>query len=235
MTIQLPLPHVVFFDLDHTLLPLDSDHAWGEFTSHIGWTDELVFRARNDEFFQQYRAGTLDINEYVAFATAAIVEKGKVQSQQAHIRFMQEVIVPAIRPAALGLLEKHRKLGHRIVLVTATNEFVVRPIAAVFGIPDEDVLAVQLKINTTTQWYTGEIDGIPSVRDGKVLRVKAWLASGSMGQMNLDLLSVETTFYTDSMNDLSLMQLVNNPVATNPDSKLKGTATENGWKILNLF
>jgi len=218
---------LALFDLDHTLLPLDSDHAWGVFTTTIGWTDPVEFNRRNDEFFAHYRAGTLDINEYVRFATDAVRLRGAAEAAAAHQRFMAEVIGPAILPAARDLVERHRAAGDQLVIVTATNAFVTRPIADALGI--DELIAVDL-LRDDSGWITGAIDGIPSAREGKVARMDAWLAARGWGWGD-----VETTFYSDSLNDIALLERVDHPVATNPDARLRALAAERGWPILDLF
>ena len=222
---------LALFDLDHTLLPIDSDYAWGVFTRTIGWTDPVDFSRRNDEFFAHYQAGTLDIHDYVRFATAAVRRQGAVNSEAAHADFMRAVVRPAIQPQAVALVRQHQQAGDEVVIVTATNEFVTRPIAQAFGV--QELIAVELERDTSfggTGWITGEIRGIPSFREGKVTRVAQWLAS-----RQLDWADVETTFYTDSINDLSLMEKVTHPVATNPDKRLRAIAVQRGWRILELY
>jgi HAD superfamily hydrolase (TIGR01490 family) len=222
---------LALFDLDHTLLPLDSDHAWGQFTTALGWTDPVDFSRRNDEFYAHYKAGTLDVHDYVRFATQAMRHQGAVASEAAHAHFMQSVIQPAIKPQALALLQKHQRAGDAVIIVTATNEFVTRPIAQALGVPE--LIAVELERDTApggTGWFTGEIKGTPSFREGKVTRVGQWLAS-----RQLNWADVESTFYTDSINDLSLMENVEHPVATNPDDRLRAIALDRGWRILDLF
>lgn len=222
---------IALFDLDHTLLPIDSDYAWGVFTSTIGWTDPVDFNRRNDEFFAHYRAGTLDIHEYVRFATAAVKQKGAIDSGAAHALFMDSVVHPVIKPQARALVQSHQQAGDVVLIVTATNEFVTRPIAQAFGIAE--LIAVELALDTApggTGWITGEIKGVASIREGKVTRVADWLA-----RQSLDWADVETTFYSDSMNDLSLLEKVTHPVATNPDAPLRALATQRGWRILDLF
>lgn len=222
---------LALFDLDHTLLPLDSDYAWGRFTSHIGWTDGEDFNRRNLEFFAHYRAGTLDIHDYVRFATDAIRRHGRQASEAAHERFMQEVIVPAIQPQALALVRGHRQAGDEVLVVTATNEFVTRPIARAFGV--SELIAVELEHDDRpggSGWITGEIRGTPSAREGKVERVSQWLTARGLCWSD-----VHSTFYTDSINDIGLMEKVSEPVATNPDDALRAVASERGWRILQLF
>ena len=218
---------LTFFDLDHTLLPIDSDYAWGAFTTHIGWTDADSFRARNETFYTHYQAGTLDIREYIRFATEAIRRHGPEPARRAHEQFMREVIDPALRPQARQLVQAHQRAGDTVLIVTATNEFVTRPIADAFGV--QELIAVELERDPDGV-LTGEIRGVPSFRDGKVTRVDAWLSA-----RGLDWDAVETTFYTDSMNDLALLERVNHPVATNPDPRLRELARHRGWRILNLF
>ena len=225
------MQNITLFDLDHTLLPLDSDYSWGEFTTQIGWTDPVEFKARNDEFFAQYKKGELKISEYVRFATQAVKNQGAAKSTAAHADFMKTVIQPAIRQAATDLIAKHRAAGDQLVIVTATNEFVTRPIATAFGI--DELIAVELEKDESlsgTGWITGEIKGVPSAHEGKVTRVEAWLKA-----KNLSWQDVHTTFYTDSINDITLLEKVNVPVATNPDARLRAVAMERGWQILELF
>lgn len=220
-------PHLALFDLDHTLLPLDSDYEWGEFTIRLGWCDATEFKRRNAEYFEHYRAGTLDIHEYVRFATEAIRAQGPAKAQAAHAQFMTEVIAPALKPQALDLVRGHRNAGHEVIIVTATNDFVTRPIAERFGV--QHLIAVQLERELDGR-VTGEIVGTPSARHGKVKRMNEWLAAHA-----LDWADIDSTFYTDSMNDLALMEKVTHPVATNPDPKLRALAQERGWRILDLF
>ncbi len=225
------MQNITLFDLDHTLLALDSDYSWGEFTTQIGWTDPVEFKQRNDEFFAQYKKGELKISEYVRFATQAIKDQGAAKSTAAHAEFMSATIQPAIKNAATDLIAKHRAAGDQLVIVTATNEFVTRPIATALGI--DELIAVQLEKDESvggTGWITGEIKGVPSAHEGKVTRVAAWLKT-----KNLSWQDVHTTFYTDSINDIALLEKVNVPIATNPDARLRAVAVERGWQILELF
>lgn len=222
-----PRPRIALFDLDHTLLPIDSDYSWGEFTQAIGWTDPVVFKQRNDAFYEHYQAGTLDVHDYVRFATEAIRLRGRAEALQARERFLREVIGPAILAPARALIDAHRRSGDELVIVTATNEFVTRPIAQAFGV--QELIAVRLATGPDG-WISGEIDGVPSMRGGKVVRVADWLQD-----RGLDWSGVETTFYSDSMNDLPLLERVDHPVATNPDPRLRQVAQQRGWRILDLF
>jgi len=219
---------LTLFDLDHTLLPLDSDHAWGQFTVKLGWRDEADFGRANDRFYQAYKDGTLDIHEYVRFATDAVRERGLAQAQAAHERFMTEVIRPAITDQARALVRSHQAAGDTVIIVTATNEFVTRPIARAFGV--DELIAIDLA-TTPDGAITGDIRGIPSFREGKVARVEQWLADRGLRWPDLQ----HTTFYSDSPNDLPLLEKVHEPVATNPDERLGALARERGWRILHLF
>ena len=163
------LKKIALFDLDHTLIPIDSDYEWGEFTIAMGWCDATEFKRRNAEFFEQYRAGVLDIHAYVRFATQAIRAQGATKSIAAHAVFMGSTIEKNIKEAALSLVRAHRDAQDELVIVTATNDFVTRPIAQAFGI--DHLLAVQLQRTASGEW-TGEIEGTPSAREGKVTRVK---------------------------------------------------------------
>ena len=218
---------LALFDLDHTLLPLDSDYSWGEFTIRMGWVDPVSFAQRNDAFYADYQAGRLDIHDYVRFATEAFRLKGPKAAHAAHAQFMAEVIRPAIRPEALALIERHRAAGDHLLVVTATNEFVTRPIVQALGITE--LIAVELQ-RDANGWFTGEIEGTPSMREGKVQRLQQWLDA-----RGLSWTSVQTTFYSDSPNDLPLLSRVNHPVATNPDTVLRAEAHKRGWPILELF
>jgi HAD superfamily hydrolase (TIGR01490 family) len=221
------LPGLALFDLDHTLLPIDSDYSWGVFTTEIGWTDPVTFKARNEEFYDHYKAGTLDIHDYVRFATDAVRAQGAAAAQAAHARFMRTVVQAQLVPQALELVRQHQQAGDTVVIVTATNEFITRPIADAFGV--RELIAVELA-RGPDGWITGDIQGVPSARDGKVTRVEQWLAA--RGQSWAD---VRSTFYSDSINDLPLLEKVDVPVATNPDDRLRALAAERAWRILDLF
>jgi HAD superfamily hydrolase (TIGR01490 family) len=216
------------FDLDYTLLPIDSDHAWGEFLIALGWVDAERHRARNDAFFAQYQDGTLDIAAYVDFATLPWRERPAAEQAAAQARFMREVIGPALRPEARALVEEHRRRGDLMAIVTATNEFVTRPIADAFGV--ETLIAVELERDAGGA-VTGRIAGTPSFREGKTRRVEQWLAGLGRRVQDFERVSV----YSDSLNDLPLLELATHPVATNPSAALADLARERGWPLLQLF
>lgn len=216
------------FDLDDTLLPLDSDHAWGEFVIRLGWVDEEEFRRRNDEFFADYQAGRLDVHRYTEFATRPLREHSIEEAALAHRRFMREVIAPHLHPRAVELVREHLARGDLVALVTATNEFVTGPIAQAFGIAH--LIAMRLE-RTPGGTITGRIAGVPSYREGKVVRVDQWLAEHGARWSDFE----RTSVYSDSTNDLPLLERASHPVATNPSPALEAVAKERGWRTLNLF
>ena len=220
--------NLALFDLDGTLIAGDSDHAFGEFMVAQGWVDGQLHRQRNDAFFRQYQAGTLDIAEYIDFTTSAWRDRPLAEQDSLIQRFMAEVMAPQLLAPAHALLQAHRDAGDLIAIVTATNEFITRPIAAALGVPH--LLAVQLERDAQGR-ATGRIQGLPSFREGKIARVQQWLAG--LGQT---LAGFErSVFYSDSTNDLPLLDIVSEPVATNPSPALAAIASDRGWRILRLF
>ena len=219
---------LALFDLDGTLIAGDSDHAFGEFLVAQGWVDAALHRERNDAFYRQYQAGTLDIDEYIAFTTSAWRGRPLAEQHSLIQRFMAEVMAPQLLPPAHALLQAHRDAGDLIAIVTATNEFITRSIADALGV--EHLLAVQLDRDAQGR-VTGRIHGVPSFREGKIARVHQWLAG--LGQT---LAGFErSVFYSDSTNDLPLLDIVSEPVATNPSPALAAIASDRGWRILRLF
>ena len=220
--------NLALFDLDGTLLPTDSDHAFGEFMVEIGWVDGVAWRARNDAFYAQYQAGTLDLGEYLDFATSAWRGRPLAEAEAARARFMREVIGPRLHEQARALVDRHRHEGDQVAIVTATNEFVTRPIASAFGV--DQLLAVDLERDDNGR-VTGRALGVPTFREGKVTRVEAWLAAQGRQWADFD----DVLFYSDSTNDLPLLERVRTPIATNPTPALEAIARERGWRIIKLF
>ena len=220
--------NLCLFDLDDTLLPIDSDHAWGDFMVGLGWVNELEFRRRNDAFFAQYQAGQLNIHDYIFHASQPLRARSAAELEAAHARFMAEVITPHIKPQALDLVAGHQAQGDLVAMVTATNDFVTAPIAKAFGIAH--LLAVRLQRDASGT-MTGGIDGTPSYREGKVLRVGQWLEQQGARWQDFSRISV----YSDSLNDLPLLEVATEPVATNPSAALENLARERQWRILKLF
>jgi HAD superfamily phosphoserine phosphatase-like hydrolase len=241
---------LALFDLDGTLLPFDSDHAFGDYLVARGWADGAEFRRRNDEFFEQYQAERLDIAAYVDFCTAPWRDRPAAESARVRRDFVDEVIRPALHPAALELVDGHRRAGDRLALVTATNEFVTRPIAALLGIGT--LIATELDRDGGSHGsddandgardekggdasgdgrVNGAIRGTPAFREGKVRRVDDWLAAEGLRLSDFE----AQFFYSDSGNDLALLERVSHPVATNPGPALAAVARARGWPILELF
>lgn len=219
---------LALFDLDNTLLPIDSDHAWGAFTTELGWTDAQDFQQRNDGFYAQYQAGRLDLHAYVRFATEAIRRQGLARAKVAHAEFMRRVIEPNVRDEALTLVRVHQQAGDLVAIVTATNDFVTRPIAGRFGVTE--LIATELERDGAGE-PTGAIRGEPAFREGKVARVGQWLDARGLRWDDFE----ASVFYSDSPNDLALLERVSQPVATNPTAALRSLAQARGWRILDLF
>ena len=220
---------IALFDLDHTLLPIDSDFMWTHFTNAIGWTDAEDMSRQNEAFYEQYEQGVLDMNEYVRFVTRAIREHTPEEAHAAHARYLTDYVQPAVHPAALELLQQHRDAGDTLVMITATNRFIAGPIGERLGFADENIIATELE-RGADGWITGNIDGVANLREGKVHNLQQWLAV-----RGLDWEKVHITFYSDSYNDVPLMEKSAVPVATNPDERLRALAQERGWRILDLF
>ena len=222
------MSNLTLFDLDGTLIAGDSDHSFGQFMVDIGWADGDAWRRRNDEFYATYVAGALDVHAYVEFATSVWRDRSAREQADAHARFMRDVIAPMITPQALALVKRHQDAGDRVAIVTATNEFVTRPIAQAFGVPE--LLAIELERDAQGA-VTGAIRGVPTYQGGKVTRVGHWLEAQGAAWDDFDRISV----YSDSINDLPLLERATDPVATNPSAALQAVATERGWAILRLF
>jgi len=220
--------NLALFDLDGTLIPKDSDHAFNEFAVTLGWADAFEFRRRNDGFYEDYLAGRLDIAAYVEFATSPWRHRSEAELAKASERFLALVVRPMLHPAALALVQRHRDAGDLVAVVTATNDFVTRPIAALFGV--DELIATELERDAHGR-VTGRIAGTPSFREGKVARVRDWLAARGQALTDFE----HSTFYSDSTNDLPLLECVSAPVATNPGPALERIAHERGWPVLKLF
>ena len=221
--------HIALFDLDHTLLPIDSDFTWTTFTNAMGWTDAEQSRIANEAFYQQYKAGRLDMAEYVRFVTRAMRPFTPEQLLAAQEQYGREYIAPHIRQPALDLLAQHRAAGHTLVLTTATVCYIASPIGQQLGFADEHIITTQLHY-TEQGCITGESVGQFNLRKNKVHNFERWLQARGW-----DWGDVHITFYSDSINDLPLLEKANTPVATNPDDQLRQIATERNWHIMDLF
>lgn len=220
--------NLALFDLDNTLLPLDSDYEWGQFLTRIGAVDAEAFAARNAAFFAQYQAGTLDPVEYLEFAFGTLARFPRQQLDLWHAQFMQEVIQPSILPAARALVAGHQEAGDIVAIITATNRFVTAPIAQAFGVTH--LIAAEPELAAGGE-ITGRLLGTPPFGNGKVINTELWL--GSLGKSLQDF--ARSTFYSDSQNDIPLLSAVTHPVATNPNASLSAHAKAQGWPILHLF
>jgi HAD superfamily hydrolase (TIGR01490 family) len=220
--------NLTLFDLDHTLLPLDSDYEWGQFMCRIGAVEPVEFARRNAEFYEQYQAGTLDPVEYLEFAFGNLARFPRSQLDAWHRQFMDEVIQPAMRPAARDLVRRHLDAGDLVMIITATNRFVTAPIAQAFGVAH--LIAAEPVLDENGE-ITGAFRGTPPYGAGKVANLRHWLEA--RGQALGDFAT--STFYSDSQNDIPLLSEVTHPVATNPNARLSAHAKAQGWPILNLF
>ncbi len=214
---------LAIFDLDNTLLGGDSDHAWGEFLCEKGIVDTDEYRRANDHFYQCYKEGSLDIQEFLAFALRPLALLEREQLNALHQQFMQEKVQLMMLPKAAKLLQTHRNQGDFLLIITATNRFVTGPIAAALGV--DELIATEPE--ETAAGYTGKVSGIPCFQDGKVIRLQEWL---NKNQHSLD----GSSFYSDSINDLPLLEQVSHPVAVDPDDKLRATAESRDWPVISL-
>lgn len=221
-------PRLALFDLDHTLLPLDSDYQWAEFLARTGRAgDPAEALRRNNELMDRYNAGELTAEQSAEFMLGLLARATPPELAEWHEIFMSEVVRPAIRPVAETLVQNHIARGDLCAIVTATNSFVTEPIARAFGI-DHLIATIPEMENGR---YTGRISGVASFQAGKITRVNEWLADMGRELSDFD----ETYFYSDSPNDLPLLEVVSKPVATNPSPVLRQIAQERGWEILDLF
>lgn len=214
---------LAIFDLDNTLIAGDSDHRWGEFLVHKRWVDPQLYRERNDQFYRAYQAGTLDIHEYLDFALEPFTRMNETQLSELQAEFMAEWIAPLMLDKAAELLDRHRQQGHELLIITATNRVVTAPIAERLGI--DQLLATDPARDA--RGYTGRVEGIPCFQGGKVTRLQQWLKAHPHALEH-------SHFYSDSANDLPLLEAVGHPVAVDPDSRLEAAARDRQWPIISL-
>ncbi|MDR5873775.1 HAD family hydrolase [Halomonas sp. CUBES01] len=214
---------LAIFDLDNTLISIDSDHAWGEFLLEQGAVDPVAYREANDRFMADYQAGNLDMAEFLAVALKPLADNTPEQLAAWHQQFMASKIEPHILPKGEALLARHRTSGDTLLIITATNRFITAPIAERLGV--DHLIAVEPE--RVDGRYTGRVQGVPSYREGKVTRLQQWLAEQE--------LSMEGAwFYSDSHNDLPLLEQVDHPVAVDPDDTLRNVAEQRQWRIMSL-
>ncbi|KAF1025576.1 MAG: Phosphoserine phosphatase SerB1 [Burkholderia plantarii] len=225
------MTNLALFDLDHTLIPTDSDHEWGRFMVKLGIVDAESFSRQNDRFYADYKAGTLDIHAYLTAMLTPLAQYPRAKLTEWHDQYMHEVIRPAMLPAALALVRQHQDAGDLCCIVTATNSFITRPIATAFGVEALIACEVETVDGHPASDLTGRPTGEPSFREGKITRTEAWLAAQGKTLADFE----RSWFYSDSHNDIPLLAKVTDPVATNPDDTLRAHAREHGWRILDLF
>ena len=218
--------NLALFDLDNTLLNGDSDFEWSQFLIRIGVLDRELFEVKNLAFYEQYKAGMLDIREFLDFQLKPLSRHSRKTLDEWHRQFMRESVQPMITPQSRELVQHHRTAGDVCVVITATNSFVTAPIAREFGI--EHLVATEPEHKDGE--FTGGVAGVPCFREGKITRLENWLAARGW---TLDSFA-DSTFYSDSLNDLPLLRKVKHPVAANPDATLRVHAEQHGWPIISL-
>ena len=218
--------NLALFDLDNTLLNGDSDFEWSQFLIRIGILDRELFEVKNLAFYEQYKAGTLDIHEFLDFQLKPLSRHSRKVLDAWHRQFMQESILPIVTQPARDLVEQHRKAGDVCVIITATNSFVTSPIAREFGV--EHLIATEPEHENGE--FTGRVADVPCFREGKITRLNSWLTDRGWTLDSFD----DSTFYSDSLNDLPLLCKVKHPVAANPDAILRAHAEQHGWRIISL-
>jgi HAD superfamily hydrolase (TIGR01490 family) len=217
---------LALFDLDNTLLAGDSDYEWARFLVSRGIVDGPSYEARNDYFYTEYKAGTLDIAAFLEFQLAPLAQHSMRQLRDWHAEFMRESVLPMITPAARALVARHAGAGDLCAVITATNAFVTAPIAAELGVPH--LIATQPEVRDGR--YTGRWVGTPCFQHGKIVCLEQWLESRGQRWADFE----QTWFYSDSRNDLPLLERVSAPVAVDPDDTLRAAAAGRGWPVISL-
>jgi HAD superfamily hydrolase (TIGR01490 family) len=217
---------LALFDLDNTLLAGDSDYEWGQFLVDRGVLDRNTYEAQNRAYYEQYVAGTLDIHEYLGFALRPLAAHAPQDLARWHADFMHSRILPMVGAQARALVRRHLERGDLCAIITATNSFVTGPIAREFGVAH--LIATEPEARAGR--FTGRVAGTPCFREGKVRRLDEWLAAQGRGLADFD----ESSFYSDSHNDLPLLERVSRPVAVDPDQTLESEAGRRGWEVISL-
>ncbi|MBF0136978.1 MAG: HAD-IB family hydrolase [Magnetococcus sp. DMHC-1] len=216
---------LALFDLDNTLLGGDSDYLWGRFLVERGLVEEAGFEATNQKFYRDYAQGVLDMDAYLKFQLEFLTRHSRADLERWHTEYMERLIRPIILPLGLARIQRHQQAGDTVVIITATNQFVTAPIAAALGV--EHLLATELEIRDG--FFTGRPEGIPCFQQGKVLRIREWLTEYPHPQA-----LATAWFYSDSRNDLPLLEAVAHPVAVDPDPVLRAHAQARGWEIVSF-
>jgi HAD superfamily hydrolase (TIGR01490 family) len=218
--------NLALFDLDNTLLIGDSDFEWSQFLMEQGALDRELFEAKNLQFYEQYKAGKLDIYEFLDFQLKPLSRHSRKVLDAWHEDFMRSKVRPMMGDAARALVAKHKDAGDVCVIITATNSFVTAPIAREFGVP----YLIATDPEQIDGEFTGNVAGVPSFREGKITRIEAWMAERGWTWASFE----DTTFYSDSLNDLPLLEKVKKPVAVDPDATLRKHAEQKGWPVISL-
>jgi len=218
--------NLALFDLDNTLLIGDSDFEWSQFLMEQGVLDRELFEAKNLQFYEQYKAGKLDIYEFLDFQLKPLSRHSRKVLDAWHEDFMRIKVRPMMGDAARALVAKHKDAGDVCVIITATNSFVTAPIAREFGVPH----LIGTDPEQIEGEFTGNVAGVPSFREGKITRIEAWMAERGWTWASF----ADTTFYSDSLNDLPLLEKVKKPVAVDPDATLRKHAEQHGWPVISL-
>ncbi|MBI3901340.1 MAG: HAD family hydrolase [Nitrosomonadales bacterium] len=218
--------NLVLFDLDNTLLSGDSDFEWAQFLIEQGVIDRELYEAKNLHFYEQYKAGTLDIHEFLDFQLKPLARHARKVLDAWHEEFMRGKVRPMMGAQAKELVARHRAAGDVCVVITATNSFVTAPIAREFGV--EHLIATEPEQKDGE--FTGGVSGTPSFREGKIVRLEQWMAQRGWNWNSF----ADSWFYSDSLNDLPLLAKVKNPVAVDPDATLRAHAEQRGWRIMSL-
>jgi HAD superfamily hydrolase (TIGR01490 family) len=218
--------NLALFDLDNTILAGDSDYNWSRFLIQEGYLDGAIHAEKNEKFYADYKAGTLDIYAFVEFQFKPLARNPRSVLNQLLKKYLEEVIKPMITEKARALVKKHQEEGDLIIVITATNSFITKPIAALFGI--ENLIGTDPEEKEGE--FTGKVSGLPSFKEGKVTRLEAWLKNKNLSLANFE----KSYFYSDSHNDLPLMQKVTHPVAVDSDDILSEYATSKGWPQISL-
>jgi HAD superfamily hydrolase (TIGR01490 family) len=221
--LEAPPVTLAIFDLDNTLIGGDSDHLWGQFVCEQQLVDSADFAQQSDAFYASYERGDLDIDAYLRFTLATLAGHPPDQLDVWHRKFLDSKIKPILLPKAADLLADHRGRGHELLIITATNRFITAPIAALLGV--DNLIACDAEV--VDGFYTGAPSGIPSYQGGKVTRLQQWLKSRGTELQG-------AWFYSDSHNDLPLLERVDNPVAVDPDQTLRERAVAAGWPVISL-
>lgn len=217
---------LALFDLDNTLLAGDSDFEWAQFLIGQGVLDRELYEARNLEFYEQYKAGTLDIHAFLDFQLMPLSRHPRTQLDAWHAQFMRDKILPIVTPKARELVAQHLREADLVAIITATNSFVTTPIAREFGV--DHLIATEPE--QANGEFTGQVSGLPCFREGKVARLESWLAGRGLRWQDV----TQSWFYSDSLNDVFLLEKVDHPVAVDPDSTLKAHAEQQGWPVISL-